>query len=201
MHPDAAVVAAVVSGRSHFLDAPESEVERLVEEHRARAFDCARRFGGQAAGESSGDVLAVFSTAVDAVRCAIALQSAPGPPAPRSLGWRAGVHQGPAIRGDEIEGAGVSGALHLADLADPGGVVISLAVHDSIADKLPLSLEPLDPRLGDGSPVTQGASHITGAPPPVPPPAHPLQRALALFGLLLLGAAAAATTWIVLNSS
>jgi adenylate cyclase len=197
---EAAVLAATPTGHEHLLAHDDGLAERLAAEHRDLALACVRRYGGRAAAEPGGGVLAAFPSISDAARCALELDEADA--AGVGLRWRVGLHWGRVD--DALCGDGADGASRLADLADEGRVVASGAVRDALKDRLELGFEALDPRLAREVPadssafrlVARGAATTACTPRP---PAHPLQRALAAFGLLLLLAAAAATVWIVLG--
>ncbi|MCZ7600955.1 MAG: tetratricopeptide repeat protein [Gammaproteobacteria bacterium] len=95
----------------------------------------------------AGDaVLAEFSTASDALSCAVAAQrefaaeAAAEPDA--AVTFRIGVNLGEVIvdRGD-IYGDGVNVAARLEGLADPGGICVSESVRTAVGNKLPLDFE------------------------------------------------------------
>ncbi len=104
-----------------------------VTEHRGRIVD------------SPGDnVLAEFSSALDSLRCAVALQrTLTDRAAPlrgdRRLLYRIGLHLGDvAVEGERIYGDGVNVAARLQALAEPGGVCLSAALRDSIQGRVDL---------------------------------------------------------------
>lgn len=91
--------------------------------------------------KSTGDGLLVeFTRAVDAVRCAIEIQRdmtaanlAPDNPVPMNL--RIAVNLADIVDAeDDIYGSGVNIAARLQQFAEPGGIVISAAVRDQIAE-------------------------------------------------------------------
>ena len=87
--------------------------------------------------KSVGDgFLVEFASAVQAVTCATAIQKANGN---GPLRLRIGVHvDDVVVQGDDLMGDGVNIAVRIESVADPGGVVISRAVHDQVRDKLDL---------------------------------------------------------------
>ena len=100
--------------------------------------------GGRVVDAVGDNLLADFPSALEAVRCAVAVQQAfaggntPSPPDQRML-WRIGVNVGDVlIRGQEIAGDGVNIAARLEGLAPPGGICISGMVYDQVAGKLAL---------------------------------------------------------------
>ena len=139
----AAIFAADVVGYSHLMQLDEvatlralraarTIIDRLIAEHRGRIFTTA--------GDS---VLADFASAVDAVECALEIQSAIAEeneqrPEGERLRFRIGVHLGDVIvEGNDLLGDGVNIAARLQTLAGPGGIYVSAAVRDQIGTKLP----------------------------------------------------------------
>src|SRR5262250_1480243 len=115
--------------------------EGLVATHRGRVFNTA------------GDaILAEFSSAVEAVRCATDIQSALRTrndqlPPNRQVRFRIGINIGDVlIQGDDLLGDGVNVAARLQTAAEPGGICISGTVHDQIRNKLSLTFHSLGER-------------------------------------------------------
>jgi hypothetical protein len=92
--------------------------------------------------EVGDGVLAEFSSVVDAVVCAVAVQrdmlGLPArTPSRTALTLRIGVNIGDIIiDGEDIFGDGVNLASRLESICEPGGVTISRAVHEQVHDKL-----------------------------------------------------------------
>ncbi|HET7597180.1 MAG TPA: adenylate/guanylate cyclase domain-containing protein, partial [Burkholderiales bacterium] len=100
--------------------------------------------------KTTGDGLLVeFSSAVEAVRCAVDIQrgmrerNANVPP-DRRIEFRIGINVGDIIieEGD-IFGDGVNVAARLEGLAQSGGIMVSRTVHDQVRDKLSFSFEDI----------------------------------------------------------
>src|ERR1700726_2913534 len=113
-------------------------IDSLIEQHRGRFVN------------SAGDsVLAEFASVVEAVNCAVEIQSglksenaslAPE----RRMEFRIGVNLGDVmVEGAQIYGDGVNVAARLESLAEPGGICISGIVHDQVNTKLALSYADL----------------------------------------------------------
>jgi adenylate cyclase len=85
--------------------------------------------------KSVGDgCLIEFSSAVQAVSCAKAIQEAN---AAGHLPLRIGIHVGDVVvQGDDLMGDGVNIAARIEGVADAGGIAISRAVHEQVRDKL-----------------------------------------------------------------
>jgi adenylate cyclase len=113
-------------------------IASLIKQHRGRVVD------------SPGDnVLAEFSSVVDAVQCAVAVQNEIQTrnaelPDNRRMEFRIGVNLGDVIdEEDRIYGDGVNIAARLEAMADPGGICVSKTAFDQIETKLPLGYEYL----------------------------------------------------------
>jgi adenylate cyclase len=92
--------------------------------------------------KSTGDgLLLEFTSVVNAVRCAIEIQSAIAArnvdmPPERRIEIRVGVNLGDIIiDNDDIFGDGVNVAARLQEAAEPGGICVSQSVHESIRNK------------------------------------------------------------------
>jgi adenylate cyclase len=107
-------------------------IEPLAAEHGGRLF------------KTTGDgFLAAFASAVQALRCAIAIQERLSAQ-PDGLRLRIGVHQGEVVaEGDDLLGDGVIIAARLEPLAEPGGICISARVREDAAGKMALECDDL----------------------------------------------------------
>src|SRR5216684_3607823 len=113
-------------------------IDSLIEQHRGRFVN------------SAGDsVLAEFASVVNAVQCAVEIQTTlkaenENLPPERRMEFRIGVNLGDVmVDGEQIYGDGVNVAARLESLAEPGGICISGKVHEEIGDKLALGYEDL----------------------------------------------------------
>lgn len=150
--------------------------EGLVATHRGRVFNTA------------GDaILAEFSSAVEAVRCATDIQSALRTrndklPPNRQVRFRIGVNIGDVlIQGQDLLGDGVNVAARLQTAAEPGGICISGSVHDQIRNKLSLTFHALGEKsyknIAQPIRTFSIAEAEDGAPlPSVKPPAAEMSR-------------------------
>ncbi len=109
-----------------------------IEQHRGRVVD------------SPGDnLLAEFSSVVDAARCAVEIQNElrsrnAALPDHRKMEFRIGVNLGDVIvEGERIYGDGVNVAARVESLAEGGGICISGTVYDHIENKLAFDYESL----------------------------------------------------------
>jgi len=131
----------------------------LIEQHRGRVVD------------SPGDnLLAEFSSVVDAVQCAVAVQKEfqarnAELPEDRRMEFRIGINLGDVIEEEErIYGDGVNIAARLEALADPGGICISKTAFDQIETKLPLGYEYLGDQTVKNIPKPVGAYRVVMEP-------------------------------------
>ena len=94
-------------------------------------------------------LLAEFHSAVEAVRCAVAIQQGMAALEAEQtdddrIQLRIGVNLGDVIiEGSDIYGSGVNIAARLEGLADPGGICISGKVHDEVGGKFSATFEDL----------------------------------------------------------
>ncbi len=127
----------------------------LIKQHRGRVVD------------SPGDnVLAEFSSVVDAVQCAVSVQNEiqtknADLPDNRRMAFRIGINLGDVIdEEDRIYGDGVNIAARLESLADPGGICVSKTAFDQIETKLPLGYEYLGEQSVKNIPKPVGAYRV-----------------------------------------
>src|SRR4029077_16407198 len=111
-------------------------IDSLIEQHHGRFVN------------SAGDsVLAEFASVVNAVQCAVEIQTTlkaenANLPSERRMEFRIGVNLGDVmVDGEQIYGDGVNVAARLESLADPGGICISGTVYEQVRDKLARSYE------------------------------------------------------------
>ncbi len=104
---------------------------------------------GRFVGSAGDSVLAEFASVVNAVQCAVEIQSAlraenESRPTERRMEFRIGINLGDVIvDGAQIYGDGVNVAARLESIADPGGICISGTVHEQIRNKLALKCDDL----------------------------------------------------------
>ena len=145
----ATILSADVAGFSRLMGEDEEQTLRTFRGHKEVfeslvAMHCGRIFN------TAGDaILAEFSSAVEAVRCATDIQSALRTrndqlPPSRQVRFRIGINLGDVmLHGQDLLGDGVNVAARLQTAAEPGGICISGSVHDQISNKLSLAFQPL----------------------------------------------------------
>jgi len=138
----AAIFAADIAGYSRLVAEDEEETLRRLASYRQVTDDFIARSGGRIFNTAGDAVLAEFSSAVEAVRCAIDIQESlrtrnlAYPPS-RHMSFRIGITIGDVVERDgDLLGDGVNIAARLEGLAEVGGICISRAVHEQVANKL-----------------------------------------------------------------
>ena len=138
----AAILAADVVGYSRLMEADEEAtlstlrsyreiIDNRVDSHRGRIF-----------GSAGDSVIAEFASPVEAVRCALGIQTELEArnvdlAEDRRMRFRIGVNLGDVMaEADNLFGDGVNLAARLEQLADPGHVFISGKVYDEVAGKV-----------------------------------------------------------------
>src|SRR5262249_19135102 len=98
--------------------------------------------GGRIVKTTGDGLLLEFPSVVNAVRCAVEVQTAIGTktadvPDDRRITFRIGINLGDIIvEGDDIFGDGVNVAARLQEIAEPGGICVSNRVHEDVRDRL-----------------------------------------------------------------
>ncbi len=104
-------------------------------------------YGGRIVKTTGDGMLVEFPSAVDAVQHAVDIQRMlarrqSGPSDDRRIELRIGINVGDVIiDGDDLYGDGVNIAARLESMADPGGILISGAVHEQVRTKLELDFD------------------------------------------------------------
>jgi class 3 adenylate cyclase len=138
----AAIFAADIAGYSRLVAEDEEETLRRLASYRQVTDDFIARYGGRIFNTAGDAVLAEFPSAVEAVRCAIDIQESlrtrnMAYPTSRQMSFRIGITIGDVVERDgDLLGDGVNIAARLEGLAEVGGICISRAVHEQVANKL-----------------------------------------------------------------
>src|SRR5499427_3624226 len=139
----AAIVSADVAGYSRLMGRDESGTLAALKSLRQEVVDPAiARHGGRIVKTTGDGLLLEFPSVVNAVRCAVEVQTAMADrtaeiPEDRRIAFRIGINQGDIIiEGDDIFGDGVNVAARLQEMAAPGGICVSSRVHEDVRDRL-----------------------------------------------------------------
>ncbi len=146
----AAVLVADVVGFSRLMAADEAGTLAALRERRKGAVEPLVRDNGGRIVKFLGDgVLVEFSSAVNALGCALALQQAMGEAnaglsEERQIRLRIGINLGEVVgEGTDIFGDGVNIAARLEALAEPGGICISGKMQEEVRGKVDCALEDM----------------------------------------------------------
>src|ERR1700760_903994 len=140
----AGILAADIVGYSAMVGIDEPGTLARVRRLRTEVIEpLAGAHGGRLFKTTGDGFFMAFASAVQALRCAIALQEALGAQ-PDGLSLRIGVHQGEVVtEGDDLLGDGVIVAARLEPLAEPGGICISGRVREDAVGKISLAVDDL----------------------------------------------------------
>src|ERR1700730_1111561 len=144
-----AILCADVFGYSRLMGGDEEATLVTLTAHRRIIDSLIEQRHGRFVNSAGDSVLAEFASVVEAVNCAVDIQTALKAenaklPLERRMEFRIGINLGDVmVEGDQIYGDGINIAARLESLADPGGICISGKVHEEIRSKLPLGYEDL----------------------------------------------------------
>ncbi|SHK75875.1 adenylate cyclase [Bradyrhizobium lablabi] len=186
----AAIFAADIAGYSRLVAEDEEETLRRLASYRLVTDDFIAKSGGRIFNTAGDAVLAEFPSAVEAVRCAIDIQESlrtrnMAYPPSRQMCFRIGITIGDVVERDgDLLGDGVNIAARLEGLAEVGGICVSRAVHEQVANKLSVQFADIGEQEVKNIPTPVHAYMVamrredgTYAPPQVkkkapPPPTH-----------------------------
>jgi adenylate cyclase len=144
-----AILSADVKGYSLLIADNEVHTIETLKKYRQIMSDQIRQHTGRVVDSPGDNLMAEFSSAVDAVQCAVEIQNRLKKENARyvedkRLQFRIGVNIGDVIQdGDRIYGTGVNVAARIEGLADPGGVCISRNAYDHVKNRLDYGFEYL----------------------------------------------------------
>jgi len=149
----AAILAADVVEYSRLMEQDETgTLATLTERRKAILGPLVSTYRGRIVKVMGDGVLVEFTSAVNAVSCAVELQKRMAgankdEAADRQIVLRIGINIGDVIvEGGDIYGDGVNVAARLQQMSDPGGIYISDAVFDQVEKKLVLAYDDLGAR-------------------------------------------------------
>jgi len=145
-----AIMAADVAGYSRLMHSDEEATHAKLTALLADTVDPAiAKHGGHIVKHTGDGFLAEFSSAVEAVRAAVLLQTrihelTIGDVEDRRVAFRVGINIGDVIvEPHDIFGDGVNIAARLEGIAEPGGICISSSAYDQVRGKVPVDFTDL----------------------------------------------------------
>jgi adenylate cyclase len=143
------ILSADVVGYSRLMEDNEEATIQTLNTYRNSMSTLIEQHSGRVVDMTGDNLMAEFSSVVDAVKCAVEAQKEIGErnadlPENRRMLFRIGVNLGDIIEeGDRIYGDGVNIAARLEGLAEGGGICISGTAYDQLKNKLELGYEYL----------------------------------------------------------
>jgi len=145
----AAILSADVEGYSRLMGEDEEATIRTLTAYREVFNTLIQQHNGKVVDSPGDNLLAEFSSVVDAVHCAVAVQKEiqvrnEPLPANRKMRFRIGINLGDVVEEEgRLYGDGVNIAARIETLAEAGGICISRNVFEQVKNKLKLGYEYL----------------------------------------------------------
>jgi len=145
----AAILSADVEGYSRLMGDDEEATIRTLTAYRTAMSDLIQQYRGRVVDTTGDNLMAEFTSVVDAVNCAVEIQRELTERNAeltynRKMEFRIGVNLGDVIEEEgRIYGDGVNIAARVESLAEAGGICITGRAYDQIANKLGLEYEHL----------------------------------------------------------
>ena len=142
-----AILSADVAGYSRLMDQDEEATIRTLTTYRSAISDLVQQYRGRVVDTTGDNLMAEFTSAVDAVKCALEVQRELAErnaelSHERRMKFRIGLNIGDVVEEeDRIYGDGVNIAARVEGLAEAGGICISGRVYDQVENKLDLKCE------------------------------------------------------------
>jgi adenylate cyclase len=143
----AAILSADAKDYSRLMEDDEEATVRTISVYRELMVGQIQNQNGRVVDAKGDNLLAEFSSVVDAVRCSVEIQKElkvrnDELPENRKMEFRIGINLGDVIEeGDTIYGDGVNIAARLEGLAGGGGICISRTAFDQVKNKMKLGYE------------------------------------------------------------
>jgi adenylate cyclase len=188
-----AILAADIAGYSALMSADEARTVRDLKGHQAVVLPMIGEFAGRIIDTAGDGILAEFPSVVNAVECALAIQSKMAErnaaiEPDRRMQFRLGINIGDVVYdGARIYGDGINVAARLEGIAEAGGICISGKVYEEISGRIDLScLDIGEQQLKNiARPVRAYRVRLDGiAPTATPAPALPTKPSIAVLPFL-----------------
>jgi class 3 adenylate cyclase len=144
-----AILAADVAGYSRLMGSNEEQTLKRLDQARTIMDSRIRQHGGRIANTAGDSVIAEFNSPVDAVRCAVEVQTAlrqrnAGQKPEERLQFRIGINYGEVMANRaDLLGDNVNVAARIENLAQPGGILVSESVHEQVYGRLNVAFKSL----------------------------------------------------------
>jgi TolB-like protein/class 3 adenylate cyclase/Tfp pilus assembly protein PilF len=144
-----AILSADVVGYSRLMEDNEEATIQTLNTYRNSMSTLVQQHRGRVVDTTGDNLMAEFSSVVDAVKCAVETQRGMSErnadlPEKRRMLFRIGVNLGDIVEEDDrIYGNGVNIAARLEGLAEGGGICISRTAYDQVKNKFELGYEYL----------------------------------------------------------
>jgi len=148
----AAILSADVAGYSKLVEDDDEATVRTLQGHREIMRMAINGHKGRVVDAPGDNLLAEFPSVIEAVRCAIEIQTAlraenANATRHRRMAFRIGISVGDVVMQDaQLFGDGVNIAARVQAIADPGGICLSSSAYEQCENKLDLDLEFLGER-------------------------------------------------------
>ncbi len=185
-----AILAADIAGYSALMGADEARTVRDLKGHQAVVLPMVGEFAGRVIDTAGDGILAEFPSVVNAVNCAVAIQSKMaernGAIEPeRRMQFRVGINIGDVVYDEtRIYGDGINVAARLEGIAEAGGICISSKVYEEISGRIDLVCQDIgEQQLKNiARPVRAYRVRLDGvAPTAAPAPALPEKPSIAVL--------------------
>src|SRR5262249_7766505 len=140
----AAILAADIAGYSALMGADEARTVRDLKGHQAVVLPMVGAFAGRIIDTAGDGILAEFASVVNAVNCAVAIQTRMAErnaaiEPERRMQFRVGINIGDVVYDEaRIYGDGINVAARLEGIAEAGGICVSSKVYDEISGRIDL---------------------------------------------------------------
>jgi len=141
----AAILSADVAGYTRLMgDDDVATIEDIVTTRKLMAASV-ESHGGRLVDSAGDSMLADFPSAIEALRCSLAVQGElarrnASKPEHRRMALRIGLNLGDIIEQDAaLYGDGVNVAARLQALGEPGGICVSASIHELVEGRLPIA--------------------------------------------------------------
>jgi adenylate cyclase len=196
----AAIMFTDIVGYTALMAKNEASGLRARERHRSILGGVSARYHGQVVDENGDELVLSFSSAVDAVNCALAVQAELRDDSKLEL--RVGIHLGDVVFEEgRVYGDGVNVASCVRPLAEPGGICVSEQVHDLVKNQANIEARSLGAQAFKNVAPPVEVFSLRGTPAPAPaaqtaPGPRTLRLTLVSVGAVLAVAALALwATW------